>query len=47
MRSGRPILKLREDRPGEFDVLFKTPMRGDLRLALAATFSGQVEPSCR
>jgi len=36
-------LELREDRAGEFDVLFKTPMRGELRLALAATFSGRVE----
>ena len=36
-------LELREDRAGEFDVLFKTPMRGELRLALAATFSGRAE----
>jgi hypothetical protein len=36
-------LELREDRAGEFDVLLKTPMRGDFRLALAATFSGRVE----
>jgi len=36
-------LELREDRPGEFDVLFKTPMRGHLRLALAATFSGRAD----
>jgi hypothetical protein len=36
-------LELREDRPGEFDVLFKTPMRGELRLALAATLSGRTE----
>ena len=36
-------LELREDRPGEFDVLFKTPMRGQLRLALAATFSGRAD----
>ena len=27
-------LDLREDAPGSFDVLFKTPMRGDARLAL-------------
>ena len=36
-------LELREDRPGEFDVLFKTPMRGQLRLALAAKFSGRAD----
>jgi hydrogenase/urease accessory protein HupE len=36
-------LELREDRPGEFDVLFKTPMRGQLRLALAATLSGRAD----
>lgn len=34
-------LELREDRAGEFDVLFKTPMRGDLRLSLTPRFSGQ------
>jgi len=34
-------LELREDRPGEFHVLWKTPMRGDLRLALAPEFSGR------
>ena len=36
-------LEVREDRPGEFDVLFKTPMRGQLRLALTTTFSGRSE----
>jgi hypothetical protein len=36
-------LELREDRAGEFDVPLKTSMRGDFRLALAATFSGRVE----
>jgi len=36
-------LEMREDRPGEFDVLFKTPMRGELRLALTATFSGRAD----
>jgi HupE / UreJ protein len=36
-------LELREDRVGEFDVLLKTPMRGELRLALAATFSGRAD----
>ncbi len=29
---------------GTFDVLFKTPMQGDLRLSLSVTFSGRVEP---
>jgi len=36
-------LEVREDRAGEFQVLFKTPMRGDLRLALSATFSGRAD----
>jgi hypothetical protein len=36
-------LELREERAGEFDVLFKTPMRGELRLALTAAFSGRAE----
>lgn len=36
-------LDLREDRPGEFSVLWKTPMLGDLRLALNPAFSGPVE----
>ena len=36
-------LELREDRPGEFNVLFKTPMRGELRLALAPEFTGRTE----
>jgi hydrogenase/urease accessory protein HupE len=36
-------LELREERAGEFDVLLKTPMRGELRLALAATFSGRAD----
>src|SRR5215471_1941337 len=36
-------LEVREDRAGEFEVLFKTPMHGDLRLALAATFSGRAD----
>ena len=31
-------LELREVAPGEFSVLFKTPMRGDLRLALTRIF---------
>ena len=36
-------LELREEAPGEFSVLFKTPMRGDLRLALTPEFSGRTE----
>jgi len=36
-------LELREIAPSEFAVLFKTPMRGDARLALHATFSGKIE----
>jgi len=36
-------LELRETAPGIFDVLFKSPMRGDARLALAVSFSGRVE----
>lgn len=37
-------LELQEGGPGLFDVLFKTPMRGDLRLALSVGFSARVEP---
>jgi hydrogenase/urease accessory protein HupE len=36
-------LDLREDRPGEFSVLWKTPMLGEMRLALQPVFSGPVE----
>lgn len=36
-------LELREMPPGEFAVLWKTPMRGDLRLALTPEFSGRIE----
>jgi hydrogenase/urease accessory protein HupE len=36
-------LELKEEAPGFFDVLFKTPMLGDLRLALSVGFSGRVE----
>ena len=36
-------LELRETVPGQFDVLFKTPMRGDARLALDVSFSGRAE----
>jgi hydrogenase/urease accessory protein HupE len=33
-------LELTEEAPGSFNVLFKTPMQGDLRLALNVSFSG-------
>ncbi len=33
-------LELRETKPGEFKVLWKTPMVGDLRLSLSPAFSG-------
>lgn len=36
-------LDLREERPGEFSVLWKTPMLGEMRLALDPFFSGPVE----
>jgi hydrogenase/urease accessory protein HupE len=36
-------LELREEAPDEFSVLFKTPMRGELRLALAPEFAGRTE----
>jgi hydrogenase/urease accessory protein HupE len=36
-------LQLHEDEPGVFDVLLKTPMRGNARLALSAGFSGAIE----
>jgi len=36
-------LELRETAPGSFDILFKTPMRGDARLALDVSFSGLVK----
>jgi hydrogenase/urease accessory protein HupE len=36
-------LEVREDRADEFEVLFKTPMRGELRLSLSATFSGRAD----
>jgi hydrogenase/urease accessory protein HupE len=36
-------LELRESQSGEFDVLWKTPMRGDRRLALKPEFSGRTE----
>jgi hydrogenase/urease accessory protein HupE len=37
-------LELREGQSSEFTVLWKTPMRGNLRLALEPKFSGQMEP---
>ena len=36
-------LELHEDRAGEFAVLWKTPMRGDLRLSISPVFSGQTQ----
>ena len=36
-------LELHEDAPGEFAVLWKTPMRGEMRLSLAPEFSGKSE----
>ncbi len=36
-------LELREEKAGEFSVLFKTPMRGEMRLALEPEFSGKTE----
>ncbi|MFC5067709.1 HupE/UreJ family protein [Flaviflagellibacter deserti] len=37
------LLDIREEAPGEFSILFKTPMQGDARLSLRATFSGRNE----
>lgn len=36
-------LELQEDKAGEFSVLWKTPMRGEMRLALEPEFSGRLE----
>jgi hypothetical protein len=36
-------LSVQQEAPNEFSVLFKTPMQGDARLALSASFSGKVE----
>lgn len=36
-------LELKEDRAGEFRVLWKVPMRGDLRLSLQPEFSGHTQ----
>ena len=43
MRFARPISNSGKTAPGTFDILFKTPMRGDLRLALHVEFSGRNE----
>ena len=36
-------LELHEDAPGMFSVLWKTPMRGEMRLSLSPEFSGRTE----
>jgi hydrogenase/urease accessory protein HupE len=36
-------LELHEEGPGEFHVLWKTPMRGEMRLPLSPEFSGRTE----
>lgn len=42
--EARPAyLELHEDAGNEFRVLWKTPMRGDMRLSLSPAFSGQTE----
>lgn len=38
-------LELREEQPGEYAVLWKVPMRGELRLALKPRFSGEARSS--
>lgn len=38
-------LELHETAPGEFALLWKTPMRGEMRLALSVEFSGRTENS--
>ncbi|THK36383.1 HupE/UreJ family protein [Ensifer sp. MPMI2T] len=38
-------LELREERPGEFSVLWKVPMQGDMRLGLTPAFSGETRKS--
>ena len=37
-------LELKQTAPDSFDVLFKTPMQGDLRLALSVAIAGGAEP---
>lgn len=42
--EARPAyLELREEQVGEFSVLWKTPMRGEMRLSLAPEFLGRTE----
>jgi hypothetical protein len=36
-------LEVHEEKAGEFHVLWKTPMRGEMRLALAPAFSGRTQ----
>jgi hypothetical protein len=36
-------LAVHEEKPGAFRVLWKTPRRGELRLALSPVFSGRTE----
>ena len=36
-------LSVQEQAPGDFSVLFKTPMQGNARLALSALFSGKAD----
>jgi hydrogenase/urease accessory protein HupE len=38
-------LEMREVKPGEFSVLWKTPMLGDMRLSLEPQFSGDAKPA--
>lgn len=38
-------LEMREVKPGEFSVLWKTPMVGDARLSLQPEFSGEAKPA--
>ncbi|WEX89514.1 HupE/UreJ family protein [Sinorhizobium garamanticum] len=40
-------LELREERPGEFSVLWKVPMQGEMRLGLKPAFSGETHESVR
>ncbi|MCA1407172.1 HupE/UreJ family protein [Ensifer sp. IC3342] len=40
-------LELREERPGEFSVLWKVPMQGEMRLGLKPVFSGEARESVR
>ncbi|WP_331371397.1 HupE/UreJ family protein [Sinorhizobium chiapasense] len=40
-------LELREERPGEYSVLWKVPMQGEMRLGLDPVFSGETRASAR